>query len=202
ALRGVRLSDGLVSTVAGTGEQYMVGGMDNTPGEGPLGTRLTSPWDVVWWPHRATVLVAMAGNHTLWEFDPIAAAEAGRPAESIAGTMNEGLVDGHPRDAWFAQTSGLAVDGNGRVWLADSEVSALRYLDWRPVGWEPGASGGSGSFGGAAEQYGEHSAVGTAVGAGLFDFGHRDGPADQALLQHPLGVAVLPDGSVAIADTY
>src|SRR5690606_9346140 len=69
ALRGVRLSDGLVSTVAGTGEQYMVGGMDNTPGEGPLGTRLTSPWDVVWWPHRATVLVAMAGNHTLWEFE-------------------------------------------------------------------------------------------------------------------------------------
>ncbi|HEY5553749.1 MAG TPA: hypothetical protein VIK43_02345, partial [Cellulomonas sp.] len=44
--------------------------------------------------------------------------------------------------------------------------------------------------------------VGTAVGAGLFDFGHRDGPADRALLQHPLGVAVLPDGSVVVADTY
>ena len=28
----------------------------------------------------------------------------------------------------------------------------------------------------------------TAVGQGLFDFGHVDGPADQALLQHPLGV--------------
>ena len=39
--------------------------------------------------------------------------------------------------------------------------------------------------------------VATAVGQGLFDFGHRDGPADQALFQHPLGVAVLPDGSVA-----
>jgi hypothetical protein len=48
--------------------------------------------------------------------------------------------------------------------------------------------------------------VTTAVGLGLFDFGFRDGPADTggepALLQHPLGVAVLPDGSVAIADTY
>ena len=42
----------------------------------------------------------------------------------------------------------------------------------------------------------------TAVGQGLFDFGHVDGPAAQALLQHPLGVAVLPDGSVAVADTY
>src|SRR5581483_12035615 len=44
--------------------------------------------------------------------------------------------------------------------------------------------------------------VHTAVGAGLFDFGHRDGAAGQALLQHPLGVTVLPDGSVAVSDTY
>jgi hypothetical protein len=47
--------------------------------------------------------------------------------------------------------------------------------------------------------------VTTAVGQGLFDFGSRDGPAFgevPALLQHPLGVALLPDGSVAVADTY
>ena len=42
----------------------------------------------------------------------------------------------------------------------------------------------------------------TAVGQGLFDFGHVDGPAEQALLQHPLGVCALPDGSVLVADTY
>lgn len=45
-------------------------------------------------------------------------------------------------------------------------------------------------------------AVRTAVGTGLFDFGHRDGAAGQALLQHPLGVTALPDGSVAVCDTY
>ena len=44
--------------------------------------------------------------------------------------------------------------------------------------------------------------VTTVVGQGLFDFGHRDGPAADALLQHPLGVAALPDGSVVVADTY
>ncbi len=42
----------------------------------------------------------------------------------------------------------------------------------------------------------------TAVGQGLFDFGHVDGPAGQALLQHPLGVCALADGSVLVADTY
>jgi len=92
-----------------------------------------------------------------------------------AGTANEGLLDGPRDEAWFAQTSGFAVAGD-RLWLADSETSSLRYVE-----------GGE---------------VRTAVGTGLFDFGFRDGPADQALFQHPLGVAVLPDGSVAIADTY
>ncbi|MDF9814486.1 hypothetical protein M2266_003717 [Streptomyces sp. SPB162] len=52
------------------------------------------------------------------------------------------------------------------------------------------------------ESDGDGFVVRTAVGTGLFDFGHRDGAAEQALLQHPLGVTALPDGSVAISDTY
>ncbi len=192
ALRGVRLSDGAVTTVAGTGEQFMVGGQENVaPGpdggpwvddpsgmdyhSDPLHVRLSSPWDVAWSQELAAFVVAMAGNHTIWAFD-----DHERSMQRIAGTMNEGLLDGPGLDAWFAQTSGLAVGPDGRIWLADSEVSALRWL--------------SPEHGGVTAH--------TAVGQGLFDFGLRDGPADAALLQHPLGVAVLPDGSVAIADTY
>ena len=36
----------------------------------------------------------------------------------------------------------------------------------------------------------------------LFDFGHVDGAASEALLQHPLGAAMLPDGSLVIVDSY
>ena len=36
----------------------------------------------------------------------------------------------------------------------------------------------------------------------LFRFGDRDGVGANALLQHPLAVASLPDGRVAIADSY
>lgn len=93
----------------------------------------------------------------------------------LAGTTGEGLRDGAAAAAYLAQPSGLASDGD-RLWFADSETSALRWY--------------------------RDGEVGTAVGTGLFDFGHRDGPADQALLQHPLGVTVLPDGSVAVSDTY
>ncbi|TNC20561.1 redoxin domain-containing protein, partial [Georgenia sp. 311] len=181
-LRGVRLADGHVTTLAGTGEQFMVGAPDNVaPGDEPATedygparrVRLSSPWDVTWSAQAGAVVVAMAGHHTLWTFDPLAGYVA-----RLGGTMNEGLVDGALRQAWFAQPSGLAVADDGRLWLADSETSALRAVDV------------------AAGQ------VRTAVGQGLFDFGHRDGPADQALLQHPLGVAALPGGQVAVADTY
>jgi hypothetical protein len=112
----------------------------------------------------------MAGVHQLWTFDPATGA-----VEVVAGTSNEGLVDGPLAEAWFAQTSGVAADED-RLWLADSETSSVRQV----------ASG----------------EVRTSVGTGLFDFGLRDGPADQALMQHPLGVTVLPDGSVAVCDTY
>jgi hypothetical protein len=99
----------------------------------------------------------------------------------LAGTTNEGLRDGDPEDAFFAQPSGLATGPDGTLWVADSEISALRTVQAAPA---------------AGAQ------VATAVGMGLFDFGFRDGPAEDALLQHPLGVTVLPDGSVAVADTY
>ncbi|MGO1050840.1 NHL domain-containing thioredoxin family protein [Crossiella sp. CA198] len=171
-LRGVRLSDGFVSTVAGTGEQWRDGDTHGVATE----IDLTSPWDLAWWEPAGGVVIALAGNHTIGLFDPVAGT-----VSRFAGTTVEGLRDGDAAEAFFAQTSGLAVDpARERLWLADSETSALRYL-----AYEDGVL-----------------TVRTVIGTGLFDFGHRDGPAEQALLQHPLGVAVLPDGSIAVADTY
>ncbi|MEV3989775.1 NHL domain-containing thioredoxin family protein [Streptomyces sp. NPDC049837] len=166
ALRVLDPGSGEVSTVAGTGAQWMQG----SPTAGPAReVSLSSPWDVAWW--RGEVWIAMAGVHQLWAYDP------GKGTVRVAaGTTNEGLVDGPADEAWFAQPSGLAAAGD-RLWVADSETSALRWVD-------------------------AEGAVHTAVGTGLFDFGHRDGAATQALLQHPLGVTALPDGSVAVSDTY
>lgn len=168
ALRALDLATGVTSTLAGTGRQWWQG----TPTSGPAReVDLSSPWDLAWFGDR--LWIAMAGVHQLWTYDPQSAT-----VRVAAGTTNEGLVDGPAAEAWFAQPSGLAVSADGeRLWVADSETSALRWVDRD-----------------------EH--VRTAVGTGLFDFGHRDGAAGQALLQHPLGVTALPDGSVAISDTY
>ncbi|MGW2916940.1 NHL domain-containing thioredoxin family protein [Streptomyces angustmyceticus] len=171
AIRVLDPGTGALETVAGTGKQWWQG----SPTSGPAReVDLSSPWDLAWWQDR--LWIAMAGVHQLWTYDPAAGT-----VEVAAGTTNEGLVDGPAAEAWFAQPSGLAAAGD-RLWIADSETSAVR--------WAERAEGGDGYV------------IRTAVGTGLFDFGHRDGAADQALLQHPLGVTALPDGSVAVADTY
>jgi DNA-binding beta-propeller fold protein YncE len=123
-------------------------------------------------PHAGRVFVAMAGSHQIWTVD----ARTGE-AEPFAGSGREALVDGPLMEAAFAQPSGLARDGE-TIFVADSETSAVRAIDLA------------------------RGEVRTLVGAGLFDFGDVDGPADRARLQHALGVAVAPDGAVIVADTY
>ncbi|WP_416418893.1 NHL domain-containing thioredoxin family protein [Paenarthrobacter aromaticivorans] len=202
-LRGVTLSSGHVRTVAGNGVQRLLdagparvtetgaGAWSEHHDGGPAdfaadaidvgalglgtGVSLSSPWDVVWSAKLQRVVIAMAGTHQIFAFDPVTS-----QVSILAGSGLEGLLDGVAEDAWFAQSSGLAIDADDNIWVADSETSSLRLL----VLDETGVT------------------VETAVGQGLFDFGFRDGDASEARLQHPLGVTVLPDGSVAIADTY
>lgn len=178
-LRGIDLRNGMVTTVAGTGEQWREGSDHGVA----LAVDLTSPWDLAWWPGVNGLVVAMAGNHTLTVFDPVDGT-----VRRLAGTTTEGLRDGPADQAFFAQTSGLAATRE-RLWLVDAETSSLRWLEATGKGQD-----GKGRQGGYT--------VHTAVGTDLFQFGYRDGPAAEAMLQHPLGVAALPDGRVAIADTY
>ena len=186
-LRGLSLTDGKASTLAGNGVQRLLetgparvdedaAGFTGQLSGHPLEVALSSPWDVVWSRKLDAVVVAMAGTHQIFSFDPLSGTVA-----IVAGNGLEGLLDGPAHEAWFAQPSGLAEDADGNIWVADSETSALRRLVIDDAGTVT---------------------VESAVGKGLFDFGFRDGAAAEARLQHPLGVTVLPDGSVAIADTY
>lgn len=121
----------------------------------------------------------------LWQ-GGIAVAEAGRhrlwwigpdgTASVLAGTGGENIVDGPALEALLAQPSGLTVTPDGALVFADSESSALRRL--------------------------ENGSVTTLVGKGLFEWGAADGDGETARLQHPLGVAAAPDGSVYVADTF
>ena len=165
ALRRIDLVGFHVDTVLGNG---MIG-YDRHGGHRGLKQLLNSPWDVTFLD--GLLYIALAGLHQVWVYDPKT-----EIAEVRLGTGRENIADNAGRKSALAQTSGLAA-GDGILYFADSETSAVRQYDAR------------------ADQ------VHTLVGKGLFVFGDVDGPTDQALFQHPLGVAV--EGAMLyVADTY
>jgi DNA-binding beta-propeller fold protein YncE len=165
-IRAADLSSQTVRTVAGTGQQGI--GM---PEAGPaLEVDLRSPWDLA--VHEGFLYIAMAGTHQIWRLELTTG-----HIEPYAGDGVEAIRDAARQRAWLAQPSGLAIEDD-RLYFADSETSAIRFVELPP-----------------GDQ------VQTLVGTGLFDFGDVDGVGDQARLQHPIDVAA-KDGVVYIADSY
>lgn len=171
AVRAIDLESGTVSTIAGTGSQALQ--YPPASGQAPA-VELSSPWDLAL--DGNLLYIAMAGSHQIWRLD----LGSGR-LEPFAGNGREGYLDGPPLSAELAQPSGLALGPDDRLYFADSEGSAIRWVDLS----------------------GEEVQVGTLIGSGrsLFDFGDLDGAGREARIQHPLGVA--SDGkSLYVADTY
>jgi len=164
-IRAIDLASFEVTTVVGTGEMtydHAGGGMGTQQG-------INSPWDLV--VEGSTLYVAMAGEHQIWRIDlPVGFARA------LAGNGRENIVDGPTETSAFAQPSGICIC-DGVLYVADSEVSAIRGIDM------------------AKER------VYTVIGQGLFAFGDADGAHPKAKLQHPLGVATWGK-SLLVADTY
>jgi len=164
-IRAIDLEAWTVTTLAGTGAQ----GHDRAGGKKGTAQTLSSPWDLA--AEASTLYIAMAGPHQLWRLDlPMGFCRA------FVGSGRENIVDGPAEGAALAQPSGLALLGN-HLYFADSEVSAVRRLDFL------------------------EEKVETMVGRGLFDFGDRDGDFASAKLQHPLGVAAWGK-KILVADTY
>lgn len=115
--------------------------------------------------------IAMAGDHAIWRYRPDQ-----KTLDVYAGTGDEGLKDGPRLLAEFAQSSGLAYHDHN-LYVADPESSSIRQINTQT------------------------SLTITLIGKGLFNFGDRDGLAEQALLQHPQGLAYLK-GALYIADTF
>ena len=171
AVRAVELSTGDVTTVAGTGERAW------PPRSGDaLHIPLASPWDLELDPETGLLYIAMAGTHQIWSLDPV----AGRVGP-YAGSGGEGTANGPGAEATLAQPSGLTLASDGRLFFADSESSAIRWVETRlpdrPVGIIAGSD------------------------ADLFSFGDLDGVGTEARLQHPLGVVAVGT-TLYVTDTY
>ncbi len=218
-VRRVDLSQGVVETVLGSGQQART---LNVPGHGRA-VALNSPWAL--YRHDQSLYMAMAGSHQIWHADLTTGY-----AEPFAGTGREAWVDDTHIDAAFGQPSGLAGDGQ-RLYVADTEVNALRALSLDSDGVTTTvAGGGLFTFGdrdghGHAVKLQHPQGVAVSRGsvfiadtynhkikqfnpangqvrtlAGTGTAGYRDGVLGQALFYEPGGLSA-GDGKLYVADT-
>lgn len=166
-IREVDLSAKQVKTIAGTGSRAP--GINHKISGPALSVPLSSPWDAVVVGDK--LYIAMAGFHQLWVLDLRT-----KQLRAFSGSAQEGLRDGSASDAELAQPAGMTSDGK-QIYLADSEVSAVRTID---------------SVTGAVK---------TLVGTGLFEFGDKDGSLSTCRMQHPLAVAS-NNGLLYVADSF
>lgn len=165
-IRKADLSARTVITIAGTGRQAY----SATSEDDALSIHLNSPWDLTIFNDK--LYIANAGSHQVWMLD----IQNGR-LKLHAGSGQEDIIDGPLRKSALAQPSGITANGK-KLYIADSEVSAIRSIDIN-----------------------ENGEVKTLIGQGLFVFGDEDGSRRQARLQHPLGI-VFADHLLYVADTY
>ena len=213
-------STGTITTIAGTGERGFGG--DGGPASQ---AQISSPTGVA---------VDGAGNLYIadWDNGRIRRVDSAGTITTIAGTGGFYFRgDGGPaRQGWLSYPTGVAVDGAGNLYIADADDHRIRKVD-STTGTITTVAGGVNTFGGDGGPASEaqiSSPTGIAVdGAGnlyISDRSHRirkvdstgtittvagtgrrgfsgdGGPASQARLNFPTGVAVDGAGNLYIAD--
>ena len=176
AIRVADLAARQVMTVAGNGSMgrgYLPFGQSVS---NPLGVSLRSPWDVEF-DDGGRLHIAMAGTHQLYIYEP----DSNLLYPSVGNGREANLNGVSLADSELAQPSGLYYAGDGKLYFADSESSAIRLADF------------------ANDLV---SVVSGTTENSLFDFGDIDGALGVNRLQHALGIEGAPDGTLYIADTY
>lgn len=168
---GSGLPLGQSTTIAG-GPGHAAGLSSTLASEG-----LRQPSSVAWLPD-GSVIVSDTVNHVIRKIkDGKSSVLAGASLSykrDGGGLPIGGLLDGQGELAFFNRPSGIAVDGKGQVYIADSGNHAIRKID-------------------------QAGRVTTIAGNGRI--GLKDGRAQDALFYEPQDVAVTEDGILYVADT-
>ena len=153
--------DGRVQLSAGTGKKGFVDGRAAT-------AQFRDPRAVAIDAARNRLYIADSGNHV------IRVLTLDGMVSTFAGNGRADDRDGNAQQAGFREPSGLAIDADGNVYVADSGNHKVRRITPQGV-------------------------VTTFAGTGLP--GHANGAATQAQFHRPQGIAISEDGALYIADT-
>lgn len=154
---------GTITTFAGTGARGAGG-----DGGAPMSATFNSPSQLTMDSFGA-LYVTDAGNQRIRKI-------AGGLITTVAGSIKGFLGDGGPAiSARLDTPEGIAVDGAGNLYIADSSNGRIRKVDTTGT-------------------------ITTIAGTGDFGFAGDGGPAKSAVLYQPYGVAIDQSGNVFIAD--
>lgn len=133
-IRRVDLATGQIGTVAGTGQAALPRSGQPALGQPLAGPRALFVQDDVLW-------VALREGNSIWRID----LRTGL-LEHVAGTGEKGNRDGAAEEAMFNGPKGIVADGQGNVYVMDTENQAIRRIDL--------ARGGVSTIAGAPERRG------------------------------------------------
>jgi sugar lactone lactonase YvrE len=175
--------DGTVTTVAGTG---LLGHADGTARE----AQFYAPSDVAVAPD-GTLYVADTLNHAIRRIAPDGTVTTLNALSERTVEIFPGVVvgagdfrDGAIETALFNEPTGLAIDAKGNLYVSDTGNQRIRYIDFA-AGTVTTVAGG-----------------GTYEANALYVEGfYVDGPALEARLYSPRGLALDADGGLYIADS-
>jgi RHS repeat-associated protein len=158
---------GIITTVAGDGTQDYSG--DGGPA---VQAKLYRPNGVAV-DGSGNIYIADSSNHCVRKVD------TGGIITTVAGDGIQGYSgDGGPAvQAKLRHPSGVIVDGSGNIYIADTLNHCIRKVDTSGI-------------------------ITTVAGNGTEGYSGDGGPAAQAKLRHPSGVAVDASGNIYIADTH
>lgn len=205
------LPGGVVSTAAGAGTKgYLDGLATSAQFSGPEDLALDAKGDV---------LIADTGNHRIRHLS------AAGVVSTLAGSGAPGWQDGAASSAKFNAPSGIALDTNGQLVIADTANNRLRLLSATGQVSTLAGTGSAGFNDGPASQAQLSGPSGLAIDAnGVIYFtdsnnhrvrklaagtvstvagggaGFADGPAAQAAFHSPRGLALDPAGGIVVAD--
>ena len=165
--------DGTVRKITPAGVVSTLAGVDPSPGSADgagSAARFLHPEGVAV-DSLGNAYVADAGNNTIRMVTPAGVVSTVAGLAGLAGS-----VDGTGSAARFAYPMGVAVDGAGNVYVADTGNNTIRMVN--PAG-----------------------VVSTLAGLAGFS-GNADGAGPAARFNYPAGVAVDGSGNVYVADTF
>jgi len=158
---------GVVMTLAGNGSSGSADGTNSA-------ARFSNPYGVAV-DSTGSVMVVDTGNHTIRKATRVG---TNWVVTTLAGSAgNSGNTDGTNSAARFNGPFGVAVDGNGTIFVADTYNHTIRQVTSAGTNW-----------------------VVTTLAGSAGHPGNSDGTNSAARFQYPAGVAVDANGKIYVAD--